>query len=362
MTATAIGRSSEGQGNRSLRLWPPPGLQRLSAVYLLAIIMLVFGLWIPGTFLTVVTMRIVATSYAVVGVLALGLLVPLVAGEFDITIGSMMAFSVLLVSLLVRDTGLNAILCCILAVLACGAIGGVNGLIIVRFKVPSFIATLAMSEVLSGVALSLSKNGEIVGVLSQTFLKFGQKNLLGVPVVMYYLALIALVVWYVLEFTRVGRQLRATGSNAEAARLSGVRTTRIVWGAFIASGALAGVGGVIYAAQIGTYSNSFGMPLLFPAFAAVFLGATQFRARPNVWGTILAIYVLALGVQGLQLATQAGSYWLTPLFSGLALVGAVAFAYRRPRVKLGAPTEPDSSPQLLPIEAGSLASAAQGGP
>jgi len=355
MTATAVGPRSERGREWLMRVWPPPGIQRLSAIYLLGVIMLVFGLWISETFLTVVTMRIVATSYAVVGVLALGLLVPLVAGEFDISIGSTMAFSVLLVNLFVRDTGINAIACCVLAVVACGAIGWVNGLIIVRFKVPSFIATLAMSEVLSGVALYLSKNGEIVGVLSQTFLNFGQKNLLGIPVVMYYLVLIALAVWYVLEFTRVGRQLRATGSNPEAARLSGVRTTRIVWGAFVASGAVAGVGGVIYAAQIGTYSNSFGMPLLFPAFAAVFLGATQFRARPNVWGTIIAIYVLALGVQGLQLATQAGSYWLTPLFSGLALVGAVAFAYRRPKVRVAAPTEPDRSPEPLPVEAGRVA-------
>ena len=308
-----------------------PGIERFSAVYLLALIMAVFGLWIPGTFLTVVTMRIVATSYAVVGVLAVGLLVPLVAGEFDITIGSVMAFSVLMVSLLVQDTGMNAVLCCFLAVLTCAVIGGINGLIIVRFRVPSFIATLAMSEVLSGVAVYLSKNEEIVGVLSPTFLKFGQDNLLGIPVVMYYLVAIALGVWYVLEFTRIGRQVRATGSNREAARLSGVRTNRIVWGAFVASATVAGLGGVIYAAQIGVYSNSFGMPLLFPAFAAVFLGATQFRARPNVWGTILAIYVLALGVQGLQLVTGAGSSWLTPLFSGLALVGAVAFAYRRPK-------------------------------
>jgi ribose transport system permease protein len=339
-----------------LRLWPPPGIQQLSAVYLLAVIMVVFGFWVPGTFLTVVTMRIVATSYAVVGVLALALLIPLIAGEFDISIGSMMAFSVLLVSLLAQDTGMNTIVCCVIAVLACGLVGGLNGLIVVRFRVPSFIATLAMSEVLSGVSLYLSKNGEIVGVLSNTFLKFGQNNLFGIPVVIYYLLVISLGVWYVLEWTRVGRQLRATGSNAGAASLSGIRTKRMVWGAFIASGAMAGIGGVIYAAQIGVYSNSFGMPLLFPAFAAVFLGATQFRARPNVWGTILAIYVLALGVQGLQLATQAGSYWVTPLFSGIALVGAVAFAYRRQKTQKGASSESADTLPTASVETNLIAS------
>ena len=103
----------------------------------------------------------------------------------------------------------------------------------------------------------------------------------------------------------------------------------MVWGSLVASAVIAAIAGIIYGAKIGTFSNSFGQPLLFPAFAAVFLGSTQIRSRPNVWGTILAVYTLAFGVKGLQLAFSGGVYWITPLFNGVALVLAVALASRQ---------------------------------
>jgi ribose transport system permease protein len=101
-----------------------------------------------------------------------------------------------------------------------------------------------------------------------------------------------------------------------------------MWGSLVASAVVAGIGGLVYGAKIGSFSNTFGPPLLFPAFAAVFFGATQFKSRPNVWGTVLAVYTLAFGVKGLQLAFAGGVYWITPLFNGLALVVAVALASR----------------------------------
>ena len=100
---------------------------------------------------------------------------------------------------------------------------------------------------------------------------------------------------------------------------------------------MAGLAGIIYGAKVGSFSNTFGPPLLFPAFAAVFFGSTQFKNRANVWGTIAAVYTLAFGVKGLQLAFSGGVYWITPLFNGLALLVAVAFASRR--------TIPTAAPQ-----------------
>ena len=209
------------------------------------------------------------------------------------------------------------------------------------------VITLGMSQVLAAATLFVSGNKQITGVLSPTFLKFGRNDIFGVPVVVYYLAALALLVWYVLEWTPLGRHLFATGANGEAARLSGVRTDRLVWGSLVASGVMAGIAGVVYGAKIGSFSNSFGPPLLFPAFAAVFFGATQFKSRPNVWGTVLAVYTLAFGVKGLQLAFSSGVYWITPLFNGVALVVAVALASRkiavlrrRKRLDAVAPTAP----------------------
>jgi len=314
---------------QSLRRLHLPGMQRASAVYLLVLVVLLFGFWIPETFLTHVTFKVVAADQVVVGVLGLALLIPLTAGAFDLSVGNMLAFSLVLVSWMAQHTHINAALASVLAIVACGLVGLISGLLVTYFRVNSFIATLGMSQILGAATLYVSANQQITGVLSPTFLRFGRNDLLGIPVVVYYLLFLSLLVWYVLEFTPLGRRLFATGANPEAARLSGVRTDRLICGSLVVSGMMAGVAGVVYGAKIGSFSNSFGPPLLFPAFAAVFFGATQFESRPNVWGTIVALFTLAFGVKGLQLAFATGVYWITPLFNGLALVIAVALARRK---------------------------------
>src|SRR4051794_1939262 len=213
----------------SLRRIRIPGLQKASAAYLLVFIFLLFGTWIPGTFLTSVTFKVVAADQVVIGILGLALLVPLTAGAFDLSVGNMLAFSLVIVSWLEANTHFNGFVSCLIAVLACGGVGFLSGMVVVRFRVDSFIATLGMSQVLAAATLYISGNKQITGVLSPTFLKFGRNDLFGVPVVVYYLIVLALIVWYVLECTPLGRHLFATGANPEAARLSGVQTDRMVW-------------------------------------------------------------------------------------------------------------------------------------
>lgn len=306
-----------------------PTPQRASALYLLVILLVVFSLWIPDLFLTATTFRLVGADQAVIAILAIALLIPLVTGAFDLSVGAMLAFSLVIVTRLQESTDISAPVACVIALLACATVGAFSGLLVVRYQVNSFIATLGVSQALAAGSLLLSNNRQISGALSASFLELGQGSWFGVPVVVYYLVVVAVVAWYVLEATPLGRNLYATGSNPEAARLSGIRTDRLVWGSLIASAIVAGLAGIIYGARIGVYSNSFGPPLLFPAFAAVFFGATQFKARPNVWGTVLAVYVLAFGVKGLQLAFVSGVYWLTPMFNGVALIAAVTLASRR---------------------------------
>ena len=141
-----------------------------------------------------------------------------------------------------------------------------------------------MSQVIAAATLYISANKQITGVFSDSFLDFGRRDVFGIPIVVYYLVAIALVLWYVLEMTPLGRHLFATGANPESARLSGVRTDQLVWGSLVASAVVAGIAGIIYGAKIGSFSNSFGPPLLFPAFAAVFFGSTQFRNRGPTCG------------------------------------------------------------------------------
>jgi ribose transport system permease protein len=144
-----------------------------------------------------------------------------------------------------------------------------------------------------------------------------------------YLLILAALVWWVMQHTPAGRYLYAIGGNSEAARLAGVRTDRWTFLSLVASGFICGIAGVLYGSLSGP-SLTFGPAMLLPAFAAVFLGSTQIRpGRVNVWGTLIAVYVLATGVKGLQLVT--GVQWLSDLFNGAALIVAVAFATWRQR-------------------------------
>ena len=141
------------------------------------------------------------------------------------------------------------------------------------------------------------------------------------------LLVLAFIFWWVLDHTPAGRYIYAVGGNPEAARLSGVRVGKWVWISFVISGGVSGLAGVFYSSQNGP-SLTFGGALLLPAYAAAFLGSTQVKpGRFNVWGAMIAVYVLATGVRGLSLVTSV--QWLNDMFNGIALVAAVAFAVWR---------------------------------
>lgn len=304
-------------------------LGRFSAVLLWILFMIIFGIQNSHVFLSVTTIRITFAQGVVTAVLGLAFLVPLAAGVYDLSIGAMLGLSLVIVNWFAlnhKDVPIGLV--AVGAVIICGLVGLLSGVVVVRFRVNSLIATLGMSEVLAAVTLKISNNQEIAGAFSAKWANLGNNNIGGVPYVVIYLAVIAIVLWYVLEHTPVGRYLYAVGANPEAARLAGLSTNRLIYGSLVASGALAGIAGVIFSMQIGVYSQSAGPNLLFPALAAVFFGASQFSRRPNVWGTLVAYFALAFGVKGLQIAFGPGTFWIEPLFQGAALLIAVALASR----------------------------------
>jgi len=304
------------------------GVRRLSAVYLWIFFMVLFGIISGSTFLTSTTYNLVFSGGVVTCVLALAFLVPLACAQYDLSIGALMSLSLSIMVYLSLHTSLSPVLMAVLAVLACMAVGAVSGFIIVRLHVNSFIATLGVSQVLLAAVLLISDNKQLVGEFPESWSNAGVNNFLGIPQVMYYLIAIALVLWYILEFTRVGRYLFATGGNVEAARLSGVKTDRMIWASLISSGGIAGLAGVIYSMRSGVFSSTVGPGYLFPAVAAVFLGASQLSQRPNVWGTLIAYFALAFGIQGLLLSASSAAVWSQPLFQGVSLIIAVALAAR----------------------------------
>jgi ribose transport system permease protein len=264
----------------------------------------------------------------VICILALAFLVPLAAGSFDLSIGALMSLSLSLSIYISLHTGLPAGIGAILAIGATVMVGALNGFLVVRLHVNSFIATLGVSQVLFAAVLLISDNTQLTGEFSQSWSDIGNNDFLGIPNVVFVLLAIAIVLWYVLEHTRIGRYLFATGGNPDAARLSGVRTDRVIWGSFMTSALLCGIAGVVFSMRTGLFASSTGPGYLFPAVAAVFLGASQLSQRPNVWGTLIAYFALAFGIQGLVLSASSASVWSQPLFQGVSLIVAVALASR----------------------------------
>lgn len=318
------------------------GLDRFSAIYLWAIFIIVFGIWTPQLFLTSSTVHVIASSQAITAMMALGLLVPLLAGAYDLSIGATANLTAVLVTVLQTDHGLSIPAAIAISLTAACLVGIVNGIIVVYLRVNSFIATLGMATIISAVETIVTNGTQPTPPGTTTFGSLTQTEVGGFQVLLVYLVVIALILWWVLEHTPAGRYLTAVGSNREAARLSGLRVDRWTQLSLLVSAAVCGLAGILYASNSGP-SLTFGPALLLPAFAAVFLGSTQLKpGRFNVWGTLLAVYVLATGVQGLEYTT--GVQWLSDMFNGVALIAAVSLAmwrekrppkWRRPTHQVG---------------------------
>jgi ribose transport system permease protein len=305
------------------------GLDRFSGLYLGAAFVIIFGVWSPGTFLTMDTVHVIASQQAVAGIVALAVLIPMVAGQFDLSVGFTANLCGLIAVLLLNDYGMPVPLAIVLAVVTGAMIGALNGLIVVKLGVNSFIATLGMGSVILAVQAIVTRSETPLPVSSEFFGELTQQPVLGFQIVIVYLMVLAVLVWWILSFTPAGRYMYATGSNSLAARLSGVQTDKWTWLSLISSASLAGFAGVLYVSLTGP-SLSFNQTLLLPSFAAVFLGSTQLKpGRFNVWGTLIAIFVLAIGVQGLQLVS--GIQWVQDMFNGVALIVAVSLSLKRKR-------------------------------
>jgi ribose transport system permease protein len=261
--------------------------------------------------------------------IAIAVLIPLACGQFDLSVGSTANLTGIVAILLQANLHWNVGLAVLVSVVVGILAGVVNGFVVVRMRVSSFIATLGMSSVLSAVLVIVTGSQQPPAVITPAWSRLTQHTVFGLQQVVLYMLVLGVIVWWFLAHTPVGRYMYATGGNAEAARLSGVHVDRWVWLSFILSGAIAGIGGVFFTSQTGP-SLVFGSTLLLPAFAAAFLGSTQLHpGRFNVWGTILAIYVLATGVQGLELVS--GEQWLSDMFNGVALILAVFLSVTRQR-------------------------------
>ena len=295
-----------------------------SALWVLAAIVIIFSITIPRTFLSPRTWMSLLDTQAVVAITAVALVIPLAAGAFNLAIGAQVGVASMLIGWLLVPMGLPIPLSILITLVFGGLVGYVTGVIIVRARIDSFIATMGMSSLLAATVTLLSGGKQILG-MPPALGDFGTGRVLGFTYPFLVMLVLAFIVWYVLERTPLGRRVYATGGNMEAARLSGVNVSAIVIGSLVACALLTSVAGILVTARLTNSDPTIGPAYLLPAFTAAFLGSTQFQGgRFNVWGTVLSVYVLAAGVKGLQLS--GAPLWIPDAFNGVALLVAVGLA------------------------------------
>ena len=299
----------------------------LSRWGLLLVFLAVFGgfsAWNPHRFPTSGNLHDILTSQPPGIFIAYAAMLVLVVGEFDLSLGATLGVSQYLVLKLVTHYGLSW-QAAVVATLACGAaIGLANAVLVVGLGINSFIATIGVATILEGLVEWISNgNSPIFGGAPHGFTTLAQTKFGGFVLPVYYALVASIFLWLMLEFTVAGRQMRATGANRLAARLSGIRTSPARVIAFTLAGVLAAIGGLLVTAQVGAADATSGPGFLLPAYAAAFLGATAVRPGFfNVWGTLIAIFLVAVGITGLQL--EGVESWVTPVFNGSVLLLAVA--------------------------------------
>ena len=307
------------------RAWAGVAVGKYGILLVFAAVVLGFSLVSPDIYPTVANAQAIASTQSIIALLALAAMTPLIVGHIDLSVGFQMGLSQSLCAGLIIRQGVSWELA-ILIVLAIGVlIGVVNALLVTRLRLDSFISTLGVGILLEGFSSLYTHNESIGGALPSAFTSLGRDRFVEIPLPFIYVIAVAGILWVVLEYTAIGRESFATGGNPRAAALAGVRTERATIGAFVIAGVISAGAGALSVTQVGGSSPVVGVGLLLPAFAAAFLGSTSIRpGRFNAIGTVLAVFLLAAGITGLQ-QLGAASY-VEQFFYGGALLVAVTLA------------------------------------
>ena len=309
-----------------IRFLPVYGL-----VILTLLLIVLFSLLLPQTFPTVLNVRSIISDKAIIAILSLAAMIPMAAGRIDLTVGyGIVLWHILAISLQTMF-GVPWPLA-VLIVLVLGALTGfLNGLLVEVARIDSFIATLGTGTILYALALWHTGGRQVVGVLPDGFYALNGTMVLGLPITGFYVLVLALAMWLVLEYLPIGRYVYAIGANPKAAALNGIPVRRFVIGAFVSSGTLAALAGVLLASKLRIGQASVGLEYLLPALVGAFLGSTTIKpGRVNVWGTMIGVIILAVGISGIQ--QFGGSFFVEPLFNGVTLlvaIGIAGYAQRR---------------------------------
>lgn len=280
------------------------------------------------TFLLTDNLLNVANQIVVIAIIAVGMTMVIITAGIDLSVGSLIALSAVVVTWLIRAAGgpdasvLTMILCALAAIALCGGIGAFSGLMITRFHLPPFIATLGMMQVASGFAYIISRGRPIYEV-PDSFVWLGRgTTVLSLPYAVLLMAAIYALAHILMSRTTLGRYIYAVGGNAEAARLSGVRVNRILLFVYIVCGAMAGLGGIVMASQLKSGAPTYGLMYELYVIAAAVVGGTSLMGgEGRIMGTLIGAFIIAVIQNGMNL-TNVESY-TQKVVLGFVILGAV---------------------------------------
>lgn len=302
---------------------------------ILVVLFVAFSVSMPGTFPTRFNIESILSEQAVTALLALAVMVPITVGQWDLSVGFFVGLAHILTLGLQVQFGVPWPIAAIAVILSGVLLGLLNGWLITGVGIDSFIATLGSGTFVYGLASWYTGGKQILGNVQNGF--YGIDTMIGglLPSPALCVIIVSVVLWILLEYRPLGRRLYAIGANPRAAELTGIPPKRYIPWTFVGSGVITALAGILLAAELHVGQTSVGPDYLLPAFTGALLGATAIHpGRVNVWGTVIAVMLLAVIVSGLE---QTGAqFFVAPLFNGLMLVTAVGLslytARRRARI------------------------------
>jgi ribose transport system permease protein len=300
-------------------------LSRYALVILWIIMLVVLLALVPGDVSAFNAMRTVFSQITPVIFLALGVVITMAVGEFDLSFAGIFSISAVAVPSLAVLYGWPVPLAVLAAIVIALVLGAINAALIVGLGINSVVVTLGVWSVAGGLAFWLSRETTVSG-LDPALAAISTGRFLGLPHLFWYGVILVAVVAYIMGATPIGRHMAFVGSNRAVAALAGIAVSRVRIGAYLASALLAGLAGVVISIGNGGFNPASASAFLLPTFAAVFLGTVAVvPGRFNPIGMLIAAYFLITGVFLLQLLNFTG--WVTEVFYGLALIVAVTVSH-----------------------------------
>ena len=285
-------------------------------------------------FFTVSNITNTIITQVAAGFLAIGGMFILITNEFDLSLGYNLCFC-MIVGAYVCNLGWSAPMAILIMLLTGTFFGLINGILVVKLKISSFIVTLAVGLTLSGLAQAVSGGGILYISEPKSLIDFTRNSIPNTKIA--YCVILLLVFFAILEVllahTTYGRKLYAIGVSRRVSHLAGIQTDKIRISAFALAGLFSGLGGFVLLGQLGAASPSYGTSYLLPGYATVFLSTTSFKpGYINVPGVILSMLIVTFGSNGVQLI--GGSTAASNIFQGCLLIFAMWLSTRFSRTEL----------------------------